>query len=285
MTNRKIILISFADTRYRKALERLKVYTKDFPFDEKFFLTQKDLPKRFRKELKPWLYRRGYGYWKWKPYLIYTFLKELNEGDILCYSDCGVFWNYTAESLERFNLYINLLDTNKEELLVFEEKYEEQKYTKGDLLEIFNAYNNEKICKSPQIWGGCFFIKNSFTTRDLFSQFSDLCEISKELVTDKRSTIPNKEGFVEHRHDQSIFSLLTKTNAHITIATNEIQPIDSNNWSSLNGYPIQARRLKEVGRPITTRLYNKLLRPWRMFLNFYFRRIRNYYFSNKSYPW
>lgn len=285
MNNRKIVFISFADARYRKALDRIKEYTKKFPFDERNFLTEKNLPREFLKELKPWLYRRGYGYWKWKPFLVCSFLKRMNDGDILCYSDCGVYWNSTEEALNRFNLYINLLDTTPKDILVFEEKYEEQIYTKGDLLKALNVYDNDKICKSPQIWGGCFIIKNSLTARRIFSQYLELCDYSKELVTDKKSTTPNKEGFVEHRHDQSIFSLLVKTNAHITIPTNEIQPINNDNWDSLKNYPIQARRLKEVGRPFTTKMYNKLLRPWRILLNLYFRKIRNYYFINKSYPW
>ena len=70
----KIILLSFADKRYKKSLERLKRQTEAFPFDERHFLTQENLPKSFRKTLKTWKYRRGYGYWRWKFYIVRNLL-------------------------------------------------------------------------------------------------------------------------------------------------------------------------------------------------------------------
>lgn len=43
----KRIFVSFADTRYIKSLERIKSETELFGFDERYFLTEKDLPKDF----------------------------------------------------------------------------------------------------------------------------------------------------------------------------------------------------------------------------------------------
>lgn len=43
----KRIFVSFADTRYIKSLERIKSETEQFGFDERYFLTEKDLPKDF----------------------------------------------------------------------------------------------------------------------------------------------------------------------------------------------------------------------------------------------
>ena len=43
----KRIFVSFADTRYIKSLERIKSETELFDFDERYFLTEKDLPKDF----------------------------------------------------------------------------------------------------------------------------------------------------------------------------------------------------------------------------------------------
>ncbi len=50
-------------------------------------------------------------------------------------------------------------------------------------------------------------------------------------------------------------------------------------------FPIVAKRTKEISRPRSEVLKNKLLRPWRMFLNFYFRKVRNYEFASAKYPW
>lgn len=37
----KLILVSFADYRYRKSLERLERQTAGFPFDERYVLTER----------------------------------------------------------------------------------------------------------------------------------------------------------------------------------------------------------------------------------------------------
>lgn len=49
----KRIFVSFADTRYIKSLERIKSETEQFGFDERYFLTEKDLPKDFLKDSIP----------------------------------------------------------------------------------------------------------------------------------------------------------------------------------------------------------------------------------------
>ena len=115
-----------------------------------------------------------------------------------------------------------------------------------------------------------------------------LNDLKRELITDKRSAVPNKEGFKEHRHDQSTFSVLVKKIPHIEISWRETQVEDRNNpeaWNQMSDFPIWAKRTKEIGRPRSEVIKNKLLRPWRMFLNFYFRKIRGYEFAGTIYPW
>jgi hypothetical protein len=119
---------------------------------------------------------------------------------------------------------------------------------------------------------------------ELVNRWIELNDLNKELITDKRSTIPNKEGFKEHRHDQSIFSVLVKTCPHIEIPWQETQ-VEDGNWEKLKDHPIQARRLKELDRPKSEIIKNKLLRPWRDFLGFYFKKIRHYEYLCDHYPW
>ena len=54
---RRIVQVSFADSRYANALKRLEAYTKEFTFTERHFHTEKNsFTKQYWKELKPWLY-------------------------------------------------------------------------------------------------------------------------------------------------------------------------------------------------------------------------------------
>lgn len=280
----KLILVSFADKRYRNSLKRLEEQTKDFPFDERYFLTQDDcLTKNYWRNLKPWLYRRGYGYWAWKSMIVSEHLTKMDYGDLLFWSDAGIYWNANTISLKKFEQYINLLVYDND-ILVFGQPTVEKEWTKGDVLNVLGAYDNDDICNSHQYWAGCFLLKKTNRTIDFINRFAELCDIKKELISDKRSLKPNKEGFIEHRHDQSIFSVLVKSYTHVVIPWQETQ-VNDGNWEKLANFPIQARRLKEIDRPKSEIVRNKLLKPWRILLGFYFKRIRKYEFAHNSYPW
>lgn len=280
----KLILVSFADSRYRNSLKRLEEQTREFPFDERYFLTEKNcLTKEYWRKLKPWLYRRGYGFWAWKSSIVKDYLNKLDDGDMLFWSDAGIMWNATPESLLKFDEYIKMLSGDND-ILVFGQPTIEKEWTKGDVLEALGVYNNEEICNSNQYWAGCFLVKKTKRTEEFINRLIDLCELSKELITDKRSSVPNREGFKEHRHDQSLFSVLVKTYPHVAIPWQETQ-VEDGNWEKLKNNPIQSRRLKEQDRPKSEIIKNKLMRPWRDFLGFYFTKIRHYEYLCDHYPW
>ena len=288
MEDRRIVLVSFADRRYRNAMKRLEGYTEKFPFTERHFCDETNtFDKKYWRKLKPWLYRRGYGYWEWKGLVMKKYLEQLDEGDFLVWSDVGVYWNDTENALGRFGEYLNMLG-NGVDVVAFQEPYIEQEWTKGDLLDYYKLYDNDAICKSLQLWSGAFILRKSTSTIKLVDEWAHVNMRKLELETDKRSLKPNKIGFKEHRHDQSSFSLLVKQMPHVEISYRETQVKDRSNpsaWKSLVDYPIQARRHKLNARPFSEVIKNKLLRPWRMFLNFYFRKVRNYEIAGTQYPW
>lgn len=280
----KLILLSFADKRFRNSLVRLEKQTRDFPFDERFFMTQDDvLSKSYWRNLKPWLYRRGYGFWSWKALIINSFLGKLNDGDVIFWSDAGLFWNFNQQSLGRFNEYVSMLD-GENDIVVFEQETIEQEWTKGDVLKALNVYDNKDICESKQFWGGLMLFRNTERMRKFWKELEALYNIKKELITDLRSSIPNKPGFKEHRHDQSIFSVKVKQIPHAVIPASETHVVDGN-WDKLSSSPVQGRRLKEQDRPKSEVIKNKLMMPWRTLLHFYFRKIRHYEYLCDHYPW
>lgn len=286
--NRKIVLVSFADRRYRNAMRQLKKATERFPFTERYFCDEiNTFDKLYWRKLKPWLYRRGYGYWEWKGLIIKQYFGQLNEGDILVWSDVGVFWNYNEQAEKRFLNYITQLEKGKN-ILAFQEPYIEQEWTKGDLLNYFGVYDDDNICKTNQLWSGVFFLRKSASTVVFVDKWAKVNMRKLELVTDRLSTVPNKNGFKEHRHDQSSFSVIVKLMPHIELSWKESQVVnraDIQAWESLYEYPIQARRIKSDRLPVWEKLRNKLLRPWRMILNIYFRKTKNYDFLCSGYPW
>ena len=47
---------------------------------------------------------------------------------------------------------------------------------------------------------------------DIINQWWDILKNKPEFFDDSKSKIPNKDGFREHRHDQSNISILCKLN-------------------------------------------------------------------------
>jgi hypothetical protein len=149
--------------------------------------------------------KRGYGYWLWKPYIIKKHMKNMNNGDILLYSDCGCEINIMKKQF-----LLELLDKINENEIINNRGYNERHFNKRDLLlkldmdkeEYLNMYQNEATVI-------LFIINNN--TRKFVNEWYDI-SISDNYhnINDSQSIEKNYNEFIEHRHDQSIFSLLLK---------------------------------------------------------------------------
>lgn len=276
--SKKLILISFADKRYSNAMNQLLETTNKFPFSERNLLNEDDLPKNYLKTLRYKLHRRGFGYWKWKSYLVKKQIETMQNDDILIYSDAGVYWNNNG--IDRFLEYIELLDKSDKFILTFQQPYLEKDYSKGDILKYTNTYNNEKITMSLQLWGGCFIIKKNEKSIEFIDKWYDLCHNHYDLITDKQSKAINLPGFVEHRHDQSAFSLLVKQYQHIEISYKEVQALDRN-WEILDSFPIQGRRCNKKLQSTKAKFIRKLTIPYKLLIGQYLIYFEQFHFTNK----
>lgn len=237
----KIVFVSFADTRYQASTDRLKRQTEAFGFDERYFFSEKDLPKDFFKGFSPKIYRRGYGYWTWKPYVVAKVLGGLQEGDILVYSDGGNVWN--DKGIERFRELIDMLSMERP-ILAFQQEFLEKDWTKMDVFQRLCPETFKQHAMTLQLWSGSFFLMKSPIADKLAKDWDELRKTDIHQFTDRKSTIPNLLGFREARHDQSTFSLLVKQRPHVEISWEEVEPLDSN-WAGYEKYPILAKRYRK----------------------------------------
>ena len=124
------------------------------------------------------------------------------------------FETYLSISQTKFGIY--LFDTkNRNNLYDKEinfEKREEFKYSKGDLFAYFNCQKNMDIINAPQYWAGSFFLRKQEKTHIFLQEWIEVFEKKFELIDDSPSRLKNFEGFIENRHDQSVFSILCKKN-------------------------------------------------------------------------
>jgi hypothetical protein len=147
--------------------------------------------------------KKGYGYWIWKPYLIMKTLETMNDHDILLYSDCGCELDIrNKKEME------NLFESVKQDLLIASTNRPEKERSKMDVIVYFDM-KTPNIMDSLQHQATTICILKCSKTNRFVKEWYETC-CKYELIDDSPSKIENDGSFIEHRHDQSIFSLLTK---------------------------------------------------------------------------
>ncbi len=272
----KIIFITFADSKYQGALERIKSQVNQFTcFTERYYFSEKDLDLSFRRKLKSFRHPRGFGYWRWKPYIVKQAFDRLNMDDILVYSDVGNWWNIKA--YDRFTDYIEIVNDVDSGLLVFTEDHPEKKFTKGDLFHFLNVQDNPVYTNTKQLWCGCLIFRKTKISIEVIDRWNDLHMNHYDLTTDRKSIKMNFPEFSAHRHDQSTLSLIVKSYSFSIIEKHEI--VEPNGqWNLMASFPIQARRSKKRS--------NKWLTfPKRFFLGLYLMVFENMRFNERNTWW
>jgi len=147
--------------------------------------------------------RRGYGYWLWKSYIIKKTMENMADDDILLYLDCGC-----ELGLDRKDELLKCIDIVKTDKIIGTTTCKERDWNKMDLIEKLDMNKNEYL-DTPQRQAGTNLFLVCKETRALVNEWY---EISSDYhnIDDSASIITNFNCFKEHRHDQSIFSLLTK---------------------------------------------------------------------------
>lgn len=231
MMKTDIYFCSFADSRMLPSLIRIGRQAEEFGIFKNIFLwNEYDFDVEFKGQFQDKLLRgsRGYGYWVWKPYVIQKALKNIPEGTILLYLDAGCHLN--KEGMSKFNEYISVVKDSLSGILVSEltNDYIEKYYTKGDVFDFFKVRDVLSITDTPQRQGGVIFIRKTKENEQMIHDWLSVFYGSFHLVDDTISLCPNFEGFVENRHDQSIWSILTKLRGVNLFSSLELSPTIEN---------------------------------------------------------
>ncbi len=147
---------------------------------------------------------RGYGHWIWKPYIILKQLNSMDDGDLLMYLDSGCELDYTKKhEMEDYIKHVNTYGIWGNNVKISNDIY----YTKRDTSLAFDL--PDEVLSLGHIQAGVIILKKEQRIVDLISEWYSMCE-SYHLINDDPSVAVNFPGFVDHRHDQSIFNLVLK---------------------------------------------------------------------------
>jgi hypothetical protein len=200
------LLINYASKNFRKQ-QRFNSASglKEGLFDKVISYSPRDIEQEFLKKNKKILNQeRGSGYWLWKPYFIKKILDSLSYGDFLFYCDSGSYF------IRPINPLIDIMIKDGLELMVFGLTDKEKIWTKRDAFVLMNC-DSTKYSETNQRLSGFSLSKKSSFAINFINEFLYFAQ-DERIITDieNQCGYPNYPGFTEHRHDQSIFSLLTK---------------------------------------------------------------------------
>jgi hypothetical protein len=150
---------------------------------------------------------RGGGYWLWKPYFICRALASLSADDYLFYCDAG------ARFLASIDPLIELSRRDGQDVIPFELPYIEKCWTKRDAFVALGC-DSAEFTETRQRLASFHLWRASDFSVQLAQEWLERAQEAR-LITDmpNESGLPDYAGFREHRHDQSLFSLLTKLRA------------------------------------------------------------------------
>jgi hypothetical protein len=206
------ILFSFGTARYRKCLEALeKSAKKNGHVNAIFLFNETNIDAGFYSENSHHFSTpRGFGYWIWKAYFINKFLANAETDDVFFYIDSS------NEVLSDLTPLYEMCHNTDKGIILFDNRdgepsgnvWKNNMWTKSDCFNIMNMEEDKYIFGNQVNASYILFRKTDFSV-SFFAEFLDLCR-NFNLISDAPNITENfNSAFRDHRHDQSILSLLS----------------------------------------------------------------------------
>jgi len=272
----KKILIAYGTENFIDTLKRIGKEAKKLGvFDGVRLYTPNDLPL-YIKASPLMAFKKGGGYWLWKPYIIWKTLQDCKEDDIVVYVDAGCVlrqsqeWKQYLDQMENYN---TILFHYRED---FDYKWGEywtynstkiKYWTKKSTLRYFDdMFQNIQWREYNKILGG--FIITKGKNNQFIKEWLTISLMRPELIIDPfgKEVIEQTVFFNEHRHDQSIITPL----AYFYLSKEKILILPETSESQRRTAAVAAERIRNIHKPYKTiirfvksligeNLYHKLL--------------------------
>jgi len=204
--NPKKYFLVYDDGKYRDNLVRLLNSVQLYSDYIIICMTKEDIdPNFYNSNIKIFNESRGGGYWLWKPYIINKVLSQIKEGDLLFYLDSSYYFT------EAFNgLYESAMETT--DIMLWKNKPNEStnlmhKYCKMDVLIKYGMVEYSEV----ECWAGAILMRKTNNISIFMKEWLRMCCVYED-ISDFPSIFPNYPDFSEHRHDQSLLTILAYKN-------------------------------------------------------------------------
>ena len=199
-----IYVCSFGQQGYYNRIARsiVKKINRKYPHSKGLVYNQFSLPEEIRFYAEN--YPRGFGYWRWKPFVIFSTIEKMSHGDILLYVDGRT--NFKAKKIGFLDDFVL---NDKWDIAVYQSVNFETKYTTKKIIEFLNVSPSE--LNTGQYLATIIAFRKSDKTIDFITEWNALLKNFPELFRDDHNFDLNFPDFIENRHDQSALSSLLKT--------------------------------------------------------------------------
>ena len=204
----KKYFVSYGDTCYKESLERIGREAETLHlFDNVILYTDRSLPEPFSGYARK--YKRGGGYWMWKPWVVWHTLEQMEEGDVLVYADAGC----SLFSHPDWGKYFHRLANSDAVFFVAEGK--NKKWCKRMVFDSFTP--------KCQLWRhahqiqATFFLVKKTHGNEVVRRWYEAAIRHPEFFVDasKEEAEHESSAFKEHRHDQSVLTACVCTDSHL----------------------------------------------------------------------
>ena len=202
-----IIAVNYADKKFRRAQKLNSRTAGQWGADRVIEYGPDDIDEAVRRRNKEILDTpRGGGYYLWKPYFYRKAYDELGEGDYLVYIDSGAVY------INKIQYLIDCMEQEETPLMIFSLEREriEKGNTKRDAF-VLTGCDEARYTDTPQSIGGYFVCKKAPEVKAYLDEVLHYAQDIR-IISDKPNVmgLPNYAEFADHRHDQSVISLMSK---------------------------------------------------------------------------
>lgn len=229
-----IHFFSYGDEKYTKSKIRIKNEAQNFKlFDEIKIYSREDISDEFIKKTSPYInMNRGGGYWLWKPFFLKKTFDKMEYGDYCVYVDAGCTIN--PFGIERFNYYIDLLEKSDSGIFRFSFPGTKEKlFTTQKVFEFFEK-DEEEFKSSDHLMATILIFKKCKISTEYVNRLYETSINNPSIFSDEYNEIKKNDGFLDHRHDQSVSSCLAKIISNdLVLITDETYAADNEGWRNL----------------------------------------------------
>lgn len=209
---KKVVFINFGSARFTHR-QMLQLLSAKFAgkADQVHGFQPKDLKKLGFYSTHSWFQpsQRGFAFWSWKSFIILHALRQVRDGDTVIYSDIGRPWvRMFHHSLSSVQQWLEELNQDIMPGVYIPYTGTMENWTKAATLKQMEAFSPD-ILKTAPIQTSFSVWRKTRATLELAEEWEEKCRhLSLIGDYDARTDIPNGPSFKDHRHDQSIFSIL-----------------------------------------------------------------------------